>query len=291
MKKIILSSILVTILAVAVAAIIMLYFKDKHKDQQAQIDSSPYYVEHHSEMEGGIDYDDGCPDCSYDDSYETPTLYDYHSEIVIDDENIGQAASFASEIFICPSFPIIGGTWYSISNGSPSDLEYTINFHYNYRNNVSGKVFMSLFVELYKNRAEYLSNGKFQHYVKQLAGIIPRKTYVDNGWDKMVRQLLIAYSDLAANPGSFSKIYRIMSADKKHPAYYYDDIRKFVSDERIADFLFTSNEYIYSAGDVNTPAVVWAYSFWGRRHNENPDSVEPIVAILRLLRDELYASP
>jgi hypothetical protein len=37
------------------------------------------------------------------------------------------------------------------------------------------------------------------------------------------------------------------------------------------------------AGEVNRSAVVWAYSFWGRRWHENPDNIKPVLAILNML--------
>jgi len=279
MKKIVLCSILATILAVAVAAIIMLHFKNKYdSEQQSGGEPDTYY-----EGEG-----DGCPDCGYDDSYETPTLYNYYSEIAIDDENIGQAASFASDFFVYAQFPAIKGgvIRISISDGSRADLENFVNRH----DNGYGKLFMSLFVELYKNRAEYLSNGNFLRYVKLFAGFIPRETYVANGWDVIVHQLLIAYDDLAARPGSFSEIYETMTGNYSHIIYNEKSL-EFISDKYLDVFKVKQDDVFYKAGNLNRDAVIWAYSFWGRRHNENPDSLEQIVAILRLLRDELYAAP
>ncbi|MCL2261051.1 MAG: hypothetical protein FWC15_06835 [Fibromonadales bacterium] len=283
MKKIILSSILVTILAVAVASIILLYFKNKHdSEQQSSGEPDTYY-----ESDGCPDC--GCPDCGdgYEE-YEEKTLYNYHSEIVIDDENIGHAASFASEFFVYAPFPIIKGGYISVSinYGDRADIENFVNI----RDNGYGRLFMTFFSDLYKNRAEYLSNGKLLRYAKLLAGMIPRETYIANGWDVMVHQLLTAYDDLAESPSSFSDVYTIMTGDNFHFLHNAEKF-PFINDKYLDVFTVKQDDVFYKAGNVNRAAIIWAYSFWGRRHNENPDSLEQIVAILRLLRDELYASP
>lgn len=280
MKKII---IIATVLAVAVASIIVLYFKNRHDDNESA------RAENVSD-DVGDGYDEcgdcGCGGCG--ESEEAPNLSSYDIDIVVDDGNISQVASFASKFFEYRPFPFIKGDydWVSISYGSPNELERFIEEH----DNGSGKVFMSLFVQLYKNRAEYLSNGEFLRYIKLLAGLIPHETYVANGWDMMVRQLLMAYEDLAPNPGSFRKVYEVMGG-YGNPASFYSKILPFVNNKHLEAFIMKKGAAYYEAGEVNQSAVVWAYSFWGRRYNENPDSIESIAAILRLLRDELYITP
>jgi len=280
MKKII---IIATVLAVAAASIIVFYFKNRPDDNaSAMAENVSSDV---SDGEGEGDYGD-C-DCDLGSDGEDPNLSSYDIDIAIDDGNISQAASFASKFFEYRPFPFIKGEyeWVSISYGRPYDIESFIERH----DNSNGKVFMSLFVQLYKNRAEYLSNGEFLRYIKLLAGLVPRETYVANGWDMMVRQLLMAYEDLAPNPDSFRKVYEVMGYD--NPASFYSKILPFVNNKHLEAFIVKNGAAYYAAGEVNQSAVVWAYSFWGRRYNENPNSIEPIAAILRLLRDELYISP
>ena len=48
-------------------------------------------------------------------------------------------------------------------------------------------------------------------------------------------------------------------------------------------------EYYAARGKLNYYSAVWAYSFWGRRHNENPGNLLLIASALKVLRDELYA--
>jgi len=285
MKKKVLYGIIATVLVAAVALVIMLYFND---DKASAMVESNY-----GEGEGDGD-DCGCDCGGCGDGEEEVNLSSYNSDIVIDDGNISQAASFASKFFKYKPFPFIECDridWVSISYGRSYDLERFIE----QRNNTYGKVFMSLFVQLYKNRAEYLSNGEFLRYIKLLASLIPRETYIANGWDVMVRQLLIAYDDLAPNPSSFGQVYESMNSRIDNTASYYNGILTFVNDKQLEAFIVKNGEgaanSYYEPGEVNQSAVVWAYSFWGRRYNENPDSIEPIAAILRLLRDELYASP
>jgi hypothetical protein len=47
--------------------------------------------------------------------------------------------------------------------------------------------------------------------------------------------------------------------------------------------------YFVEKGNVNKWCVVWAYSFWARRHHENPANIPHLVSALKYLRDELYA--
>jgi hypothetical protein len=216
------------------------------------------------------------------------------SNIVIEDENIIPAASFASEFFACVSFPFIEvDSWFSMSEyWGFSDLYLYIDRF----NNDDGEAFKSIFELLYNEREEYLSNGRFKRYIELIAKLIPRRTYVANGWDAMVRQLLIAYEDLMAQPGSFSQVYYIMEvneANYNNATEAYEQILDFVRDQQLENFILkqdvdTNNYYYWDAteGNVNKSAVVWAYSFWGRRYNENPGSIEPIVDILRMLRDK-----
>jgi hypothetical protein len=219
-------------------------------------------------------------------------IENYISDIVIDSENISQAASFASEFLRYIQFPFINANYSWISISGYDENSYSkfqdLNQFINRSDNSYGNIFMSVFVKLYRNRAEYLSNGNLEHYIKLLASLIPREKYVANGWDDMVRQLLIAYDDIAAIPEGFSQVYQVMNGSN-NPASYYDNILRFVSDKQLNAFILKQNVAYYEAGEVNQSAVVWAYSFWGRRDNENINSTEPIAAILRMLRDELYA--
>jgi hypothetical protein len=125
--------------------------------------------------------------------------------------------------------------------------------------------------------------------------IIPYEKYVANGWEQMTRQLLTAYDDLSASPGSFGKMYQMFDDGdfdyKKKLAPYIRDkqMKAFIS---LKDIGYTHEDEftpILMRGEVNTWSVVWAYSFWGRRYSENSDNIPHLVAALKILRDELYA--
>lgn len=204
--------------------------------------------------------------------------------IVINDENIEPAASFAKNLFTFISFPFYEQySWFSMS-----DLDWLID---NDNSNGNGKAFKSVFDKLSDNKAEYLSNGKFNRYIELLAGFIPRSVYIANGWDAMVRQLLAAYEDIAATD-NFSEVYEFMKTEPNPYFYtsidYYPGILDFVGEELDDAFFVEKNavSYCCEVGEINRWAVVWAYSFWGRRYNEDPDSIEPIVDILLMLRDK-----
>jgi len=213
------------------------------------------------------------------------------NNIVINDRDIEPAASFASETFDFISFPFYISSWgneYWFSMSGNEQEEYGKWYDLNrITQDGQGDACNSLIKRLYSNRTEFLSNGKLKRYIELLAGFVPRKTYVENGWDAMVNQLLAAYEDLAAT-NSFSGVYEFMGR-YDNSIDYYPEILGFVS-EGLDDVFFIKQgdevEYCCRVGEVNRWAVVWAYSFWGRRYNEDPDSIESIVDILLMLRDK-----
>jgi hypothetical protein len=219
--------------------------------------------------------------------------------IEINDKDIPLAASFAKKFFIFIPFPFIdlfgSGNPFPMTIASDnSDVEFFVDR----RNDKNGEAFKSLFDGLYAKKEEILSNGKFKHYIELLVKLIPRKTYIDNGWDTMARQLLIAYEDLKNNPNNFIEIYKIMANNvNKNAVEAYNQILDFVSDPQLEDFILKQSvaDAVTShywggdegnVGDVNRSAVVWAYSFWARRYNENPNNLNAIVDILLMLRDD-----
>jgi len=200
-----------------------------------------------------------------------------------------QAAAFANKVFKKLVFPFYeyeanGITWLSATNGKYYGVE-------DLTDNEEGAALGTIFKQLYDNREEYLLNGKFRHYIELFASLIPYQTYVNNGWDNVARQLMVAYNDLNAKPNGFSDVYAIMNANNSYGATaVYDQILDFVSDEQQEAFILkqsldnvSSYYWDASAGNINKSAVVWAYSFWGRRYNENPNTIEPIVSILQML--------
>jgi len=209
--------------------------------------------------------------------------------IVINDKNIEPAADFAKEAFAFLSFPFYLTSWGSSYWLSISDLDWFMEKH---EDDENGEAFMSIFNKLYDNRIDYLSNGKFKRYIELLANLIPRKTYIANGWDTMVSQLLVAYEDLATDPDNFSYVYELMETPLSD--YYYTSVDYY---PYIIDFDFVSNlnafiikkdnvDYCCAVGEINKWAVVWAYSFWARRYNEDPDSIAPIQDILVMLQNK-----
>jgi len=232
---------------------------------------------------------------SQDNSGSQDDLSSSSRVIEINDKDIPPAASFAKKFFIFIPFPFID----LFGAGEPRSMEMDdIGYFVERHDNDNGKAFKSLFDGLHAKKEELLSNGKFKHYIELLVKLIPRKTYIDNGWDTMVRQLLIAYEDLKNDPNNFSEIYNIMANNGNNNAVAaYYQIVDFVRDPELENFIL--NHSVASAvtsyywgenegnvGDVNRSAVVWAYSFWARRYNENPNNLKTIVDILLMLRDD-----
>ena len=213
---------------------------------------------------------------------------------MINDKDIEPAASFASKAFDFISFPFSGqNNWFSLSGEEENEYGKWYDLNRITRDDVQGGAFNSLIKRLYSNRTEFLNNGKFKRYIELLSGFVNRPTYVANGWDTMVRQLLAAYQDLSDN-GKFNEIYEFMVLYNAYSIDYYPailDFAMFVNGGYLLDESFFIKqgdevEYCCKVGEVNRWAVVWAYSFWGRRYNEDPDSIEPVVDILLMLRDK-----
>jgi hypothetical protein len=293
MKKIVLYSIIVTILAAAVALIIMLYIKNMHSDMVSSTSGNEHVPYEYIILPPPADDGYHDTDCCYAEEMQGDTeenMSFYFEDITIDEEGISQTASFAANFLKFLSFPFLTSSyhWISMSGPENSYTKFTdLKEFVDRQNNRHGKTFLSVFAQIYKNKVEYLNNGELQRYIKLFASLISHEAYFVNGWDAIVHQLLIAYNDLAAT-NSFRQVYEVMTSSYGNPASYYDEIRPFVNDWQLESFVMLQDAAYYKTGEVNQSAVVWAYSFWGRRHNENPDSIEPIVAILRLLRDELY---
>jgi uncharacterized protein (TIGR02145 family) len=196
-------------------------------------------------------------------------------------EHIRQAAIVASEAFVFNPFP---HSFFSIKG---HNMESKFSELYELIDESDkhgyGKAFKVLFRKAYNQKKKDMS-GWLQPLIKRIASQIPREEYVDNGWDAMVRQLLFAYDDLAAQPNGFSEVYDAVKGGLDIPANSYESFVQFMGNKRPEPFIF-GEEWGY----VKKSAVVWAYSFWGRRYHENPNNIKPIAATLRMLRDELFA--
>jgi hypothetical protein len=100
---------------------------------------------------------------------------------------------------------------------------------------------------------------------------------------------------LSVSADNFGKIYQIFD-DGDYD--YETKLEPFVRDKQMKAFIslkdvgYTHEDEFtpfLMRGEVNTWSVVWAYSFWGRRYNENPDNIPHLAAALKTLRDDLYA--
>ena len=215
---------------------------------------------------------------------------------------IRQVMLFASNMFAFMPFPFIDSEkwmwvtlkeyeWVEDQDKFESFDEYIAENDYGY-----GETFAHYVKYLYHIRESDLSSlpRLLQRYGKLVKLIFPRERYVANGWDAMVRQLLVAYDDLSAQPGNFQRIYKAMTTDnegKMNSPEYFEDILPFVRDRKLSAFVYeNNNNVLIEKGEVNQWAVVWAYSFWGRRFHDNPENIQHLVSSLKLLRDELYAT-
>lgn len=102
--------------------------------------------------------------------------------------------------------------------------------------------------------------------------LITRRTYKKLDFDKVVTGLLISYNDIYSTPDykeRLEEIYKVMKFQKERD----DDAKKFYS--KIEPF--TSDEFLLNLEEIRLISgkqfadgdIVWFYSFWARRYNEN----------------------
>jgi len=117
-----------------------------------------------------------------------------------------------------------------------------------------------------------LITDMFEEHHRLFYSLITRRTYKIFDFDKVVTGLLISYNDITSSPDykeRLEEIYKIMKFQKGPD----DDAKKFYS--KIEPFM--SNEFLLNLEEIRLTSgrqfangdIVWFYSFWARRYNEN----------------------
>jgi hypothetical protein len=214
-------------------------------------------------------------------------------DMAVEYDSLRHAIAFASEVMDLSLFPILPNGYFVGMDFEDYDRD---NAQY-VKWGTGMKPFRRLFEYANSSREREMAGldkliRRFGTLVKL---IIPYEKYVANGWEQITHQLLTAYDDLSSDERNFAKVYQIMCEDHNwnYPDFYYEKLAPFVRDKQME--VFISNRHLekdtylkVNRGDVNRWSVVWAYSFWARRHHENPDNIPHIVAALKYLCDELY---
>ncbi|MBP4136756.1 hypothetical protein [Flavobacterium geliluteum] len=114
--------------------------------------------------------------------------------------------------------------------------------------------------------------GIFEKHHSLFYSLITRRTYKTFDFDKVVNGLLISYNDIYSSPDykeRLEEIYKIMKFQKgpdDDAKNFYSKIEPFTSDE----FLLNLEEIrLISGKQFANGDIVWFYSFWARRYNEN----------------------
>ena len=206
------------------------------------------------------------------------TEYDY----------LREAIAFASEALDYSSFPVLP-FGYGFSENPDEWDKYSAEYM---KWGDGMHTLRRLISYAYRQKSNDLTGADklVRRFGRLIQTLFPRQKYVANGWEKLVNQLLVAYDDLSVNPDNFRKVYGIMNADFVFPNDCFNEILPLISDKNVTAFISDRDvEYYADRGKVNYYSAVWAYSFWGRRHDENPGNIQPIASALKVLRDELYA--
>lgn len=120
---------------------------------------------------------------------------------------------------------------------------------------------------LTKHPSEILS--AFYSYQNIIYQYMPIYEFYDTGAEALLKQLSAAHDDLYSDGDldRLQKIYKLMINIEHGDAYeYYDDIKLHINDSYLP--IFHDKD-----GDLYQGGVVWAYSFWARRHAEKTDDI------------------
>ena len=107
-------------------------------------------------------------------------------------------------------------------------------------------------------------------YWSQIESNLTKRMFKNKRMDVVVDMLLWTYNNIEEQ-NAFGKIYRTMTRHNVGVESSYPYIVKFVDVENLPYPLIED-------GEINERLVVWAYSFWGRRHSEG--NAEDVHAIL-----------
>lgn len=167
----------------------------------------------------------------------------------------------------------------NIKNHTPPD-EDTREYYDD--NDSEAGAFNKIWKYLSANRDMVDYNRLFRTYLPFIKNAVNQDTYYEHHYDKTIKMLQSSYSDLityeeedVVDYTKMEEVYSIMSQGDKSYDEQYDLLKKYVSDSNLL-------LYIYD-GKIDEPMVVWAYSFWGRRHHE--DIVDKVSYILEEIRE------
>ncbi len=128
---------------------------------------------------------------------------------------------------------------------------------------------------LHKKISHYTLNAIYRNYAPLVNQFIPYSTYRERGYERIVEALIAAYRDLEGTDGFF-EIARIMGHEGQDYSEYYAQIKPWTTKS-------TLRKMRDGDGDLDIEFAVWAYSFWGRRYNE--DSIGEVFETLTGIRD------
>jgi hypothetical protein len=137
----------------------------------------------------------------------------------------------------------------------------------------------------------------FYRYNSLLTLYLPYEKYVSYGYERVVELLIAAYDDMDGDGRKFEKIYNYMTDIEYSEEDRLELIERYISDETKETFGLGHGEtrelYVWNQAEgfyyCNSEAR-WAFSFWGRRHNEcegNPKDICEVLTAIRDLYDDL----
>lgn len=120
----------------------------------------------------------------------------------------------------------------------------------------------------------------WSEYKNVIMTALPYKLYRENGYEQTVNRLIMSYDDMKGNSKTFAALYDLMADDGMDYDDKRDSILEYVSAAAKVHFM-----YEYDGGEyLDTTLVIWAYSFWARRHHECDGNPKDIYKTLTAVR-------
>jgi hypothetical protein len=244
-------------------------------------------VEVYDEVDGNTAATGVCYEEDYEPEYrDWWDEYDSVDDLFADSEHepddaVALAAKYAAENI---DFSYIGS--YSMADFMPWNAEF--DFRWKYAPETEGQnEYKTLAIWIFNRYCSIRPFDLFVRYRSDLLSWLPYERYVENGLERQVKLLLLAYDDLGGNDGTkenkFSALYDEMVNGDLDSQYTFI-MEQCMSEKAREKFSHGEGEDFY----FDTEEVRWTYSFWARRYHECEDGIEEIQRILSFIDSDYW---
>ena len=228
-----------------------------------------------------------------------PDWWDYYDSIdeyyaetdMSTDDAVSAAVKYAAE-----NVDVSDVEWYGASKFMPWLPDYEEIWSNDAPRGPGSGTYRELATYLFHRSCSFSLKELFDRYSSIVTLYLSEEKYTEKGYRRAVDLLVAAYDDMDGDSDKFAKMYRYMN-NYYNSDYSFEEamglVEKYISSETKAAFglgygedrkIYVDNDEYY---DWDAEAR-WAFSFWGRRHNECESNPEDIYDVLTAIQ-ELYA--